>query len=297
MRHIIPISGKDSLATALVQLAKDESLGYEYVYNPTGAELPVVHDWIHSIEDKLDIKINIVSKPLEPIIESYGYWLPSPRKRYCTIESKIKPFVKWIGKKPTTVYYGIRADEERTGFDNSKYPNITPNYPLIDINFGLTDVLKLLNRHGLKPPTFFWPNLYKEVSKNFAIDLKETLPEFLFDTIFAWRSRANCYFCFNQRVYELVGLLQNEPEYFDKMQWYESQGTSKKNYHWRSGYPCSKIRENEDYYFQKHVKKTTKTIQRILDQEKQLVLFETDETDTNFYDVLSIKSCGLFCGK
>ena len=40
MRHIIPISGKDSLSTALVQLAKQPEIDYEFMFNPTGQELP-----------------------------------------------------------------------------------------------------------------------------------------------------------------------------------------------------------------------------------------------------------------
>lgn len=41
IRHIIPISGKDSLCTAIVQ-RQAEALEYEYLFNPTGSELPEV---------------------------------------------------------------------------------------------------------------------------------------------------------------------------------------------------------------------------------------------------------------
>ena len=40
MRHIIPISGKDSLATAISQRARFPDVPYEYVYNDTRMELP-----------------------------------------------------------------------------------------------------------------------------------------------------------------------------------------------------------------------------------------------------------------
>lgn len=50
MRHIIPISGKDSLATAIVQITRDPSLEYEFVFNPTGLELPPVFEWIDNVE-------------------------------------------------------------------------------------------------------------------------------------------------------------------------------------------------------------------------------------------------------
>lgn len=38
MRHIIPISGKDSAATALVQMAREPSLPYESDFAVLGAE-------------------------------------------------------------------------------------------------------------------------------------------------------------------------------------------------------------------------------------------------------------------
>jgi len=45
-RHIMPISGKDSLATALFQLAYEPDRPYEFMFNPTGAELPEVFTWL-----------------------------------------------------------------------------------------------------------------------------------------------------------------------------------------------------------------------------------------------------------
>ena len=50
MRHIIPISGKDSLATAIVQKRISPDIEYEYVFNPTGAELPEVFEWLDKVE-------------------------------------------------------------------------------------------------------------------------------------------------------------------------------------------------------------------------------------------------------
>jgi hypothetical protein len=53
IRHIIPISGKDSLATALTQIAKEPNIGYEFMFNPTGEELPEVFVWIEKVEKYL----------------------------------------------------------------------------------------------------------------------------------------------------------------------------------------------------------------------------------------------------
>jgi len=287
MRHIIPISGKDSLCTAIVQMTINPELNYEYVFNPTGAELPDVFDWLKKVEKKLNIKINYVGKNLEQIIKDYNYFLPNYRQRYCTRQAKIEPFVKWIGKDDATVYYGIRADENRQGFDNKTNPNITPSYPLIDAKIDLKAVYIILNKQDLKPPTFFWQRLFDEVQKDFPYPLDSILDEWQIDILFAWRSRANCYFCFNQKVSELVGLLEHYPDLFDKMEWYENQGGDKK-FCWRDGYPCEKIRINKDKYLKNHVKNTIQKINKL--RQQHLFIVDND-------DFMNMKSCGLFCGK
>ncbi len=115
MRHIIPISGKDSLATALVQLKLQPDLNYEYVFNPTGAELPCVFEWLDKVEKYLGKPIVKVGRDLLELIEDNNYFLPSRLARYCTRQCKIEPFEQWIGVDECTVYYGIRADENRGG--------------------------------------------------------------------------------------------------------------------------------------------------------------------------------------
>jgi len=156
MRHIIPISGKDSLCTAIVQTEYKPNLKYEYLFNPTGAELPEVFDWLENIEKTMGIEIARVGEDLEALIEINGFFLPSRRARYCTRQSKIEPMIKHIGKDNATIYYGLRADENRGGFDNSASPNIYPVYPLKDFGIGIKQVYRIINDRGLKPPTFFW---------------------------------------------------------------------------------------------------------------------------------------------
>ena len=67
MRHIIPISGKDSLTTALVVMNDThtlQKLDLEYIYNDTGAELPETYEWLSKVENQLGIKINRIGKDL-----------------------------------------------------------------------------------------------------------------------------------------------------------------------------------------------------------------------------------------
>ena len=297
MRHIVPISGKDSLATALVQLKNEPELDYEYVFNPTGAELPEVFEWIGKVETYLGKSIHQVGENLLELIEEYNYFLPNRNSRYCTRQCKIEPFEKWIGKEDATVYYGIRADEDRGGYNNAKYPNIVPNYPLKKYGLGIDQVYEVINEAGLKPPTFFWEEIYNAVCKRFGGEenIKSILKEWQIDFLFAWRSRANCYFCFNQMKREWVGLLTFHPELFANA---EKLETSESIYYWNGkNYPLSKIRERADIIKQKHIRKLIKTIQLIRSSKwKQESLFDL-ATEDGFNDFFKTTSCGLFCGK
>lgn len=289
VRHIIPISGKDSLCTAIIQRQRLE-VDYEYLFNPTGSELPEVFVWLKKVEDFLGAKINHVGRDLQEIIAGNNFFLPSRLARYCTRQSKIEPMLKYIGDDEAEVYFGIRADEDRKGFSNLWSPNISCNYPLKDAGIGIEDVYKIINQYGLKPPVFFWDRLYKSVKSAIGFDPKVTLPEWLFDSLFAWRSRANCFHCFNQRQYEIVGLWEHYPDLAEKALWYEKQGTSKGGYTWRER-PFDWYRDNSDAIFDNRVRKITYKIR----QFQQLDLF-SEQNDLDFINLFT-GSCGLLCGK
>jgi hypothetical protein len=291
MRHIIPISGKDSLTTAIIQTAR-ENHDYEYFFNPTGLELPEVFTWLDMIEKELDITIVRVGKPLKDIIKKYNYFLPSQQKRYCTRESKIEPMLEWIGKAPATVYYGIRADENRVGFNNSTSPNITPVYPLDIMGIDLRGVYLILNKYNLKPPTFFWEEIYQSVKAKLGYDPKPILPEYIFDMLFSWRSRPNCDRCYNQRYYEWVGLLEHHPDRFWEAESWEHKG-GEETYTWSSNQKSlQEIADESENHKAKRVKAIIKSIKKY----EQYNLFD-DEDRNKTFDVLAATSCGLFCGK
>lgn len=288
MRHVIPISGKDSLATAIAQRERQPELNYEYVFNPTGAELPEVFEWLERVEAYLGAPIVRVGEDLAMIIESYNFFLPNVRSRYCTREAKIEPFVKWIGGEAATVYYGIRADEQREGFNNQTSKNIIPSYPLQELGIGMRNVYEIINSKGLKPPVFFWQSVYDEVCRILGCDVRTKITEWEFDMLFSWRSRANCYFCFNQCRYELVGLLEHHPDLFDIAESYEYKGGDKP-YYWKHDYPMKKVRENAAQIKKKRIR----AICEVIASKMTKKLFD----DEGFIDVLEVKSCGLFCGK
>lgn len=289
MRHIIPISGKDSLCTALVQNRIAPELEYEYMFNPTGSELPEVFEWLKMVEVYLGKPICQVGENLLEIIEDKNFYLPSGQRRYCTFDAKIQPMEKWIGKDECFIYYGIRADEKRIGYVNNRYPNIVPKYPLVDEGIGISQVYSIINSHGLKPPTFFWDSVHKEVERQLGgFDIRSILSEWQFDMLFCWRTRANCFHCFYQKKYEWVGLYENAPDLFWKAEWYEHQVSE---YYW-----MGKDQPLKDLVPQveKVKKKRVRQIYAIIMQMRQGTIFSLE---SDLSDKLNQTTCGLFCGK
>lgn len=295
MRHIIPISGKDSLATAIVQAKLEPNLHYEYIYNETRMELPETYRWLKLVENTMGITIHRAGKNLEAIIYDQGI-LPSPRTRYCTRLSKIYPMLDYIGKDNATLYIGIRADEDRVGAKEEK--NTIVRYPLKEHKIGLQHVYALVEAANLMPPSFFWQRLYDAVVAAVqAKSLIEELPRWIFDRTFAWRSRPNCFMCFYQRRYEWVGLLEHHPKLFERSEAIEStvgngDGIRRDGGFFFIGedYPLSKIRANSKLIFNKRVA----AIAKWLLNHSQSELF----TDALIDDMeMAQKSCGLYCGK
>ena len=213
MRHIVPISGKDSGALLWELRRRSPDLPLEPMYNPTGAETPEVDAWLNRFAAAINLPIVRVGECLEAIIDEQGI-LPSMRARYCTRLAKIYPMEEWIGSDPAMVYFGIRADERRGGYVNPKKPNITPVYPLAAWGMGIDDVWRVLDDADLLPPSFFWPALYTMVADRlgaYADEVLSALHPLKHRQLFAGRSRMNCSFCFFQRAYEWIWLLETHP--------------------------------------------------------------------------------------
>ncbi len=290
MRHIIPISGKDSLATAIVQTAREPELPYEFMFNPTGQEYPVVDLWLEKVERYFDKPITRVGRNLKQIIAEQNWFLPSAQARYCTRLSKIEPMEKWLNKEPSTIYFGIRADEDRGGYDNSSSPHITPKYPLQELGINLQMVYQIVTVKDLKPPTFFWQTLWDYVTQTIpAEEIKGFLTEWQIDQLFAWRSRMNCFNCFFQRQYEWLGLLEHYPELFWECESWEHNVSE--YYFLGKNKPLTWLVENQDKVFNRKVDQTVKILAAMF--QGDLPFTEDDEQ----IDILSVTSCGLLCGK
>ncbi len=224
MRHIVTISGKDSAAAALVQLAREPDLPYEFVFCDVEMELPETYDWLARLESTFGIRITRIGKSLESVIAEQNM-LPSQNRRFCTKYGKVFPARDFIGGDEATQYFGIRADESDRQAGFSGMPNITPRYPLVECGIDLPGVYAVLGARDILPPTFFWQHLFDGVWRRLdsaGRNLVRALKPWDMAALFAWRSRANCYLCFYQRLYEWVGLLEHHPSLFDRAELIET---------------------------------------------------------------------------
>lgn len=287
MRHIIPISGKDSLTTAIVQKAHEPNLDYEYIYNQIGSEPPEIFAWLDKVEGYLDKPIARIGSNLEKIIYQQGI-LPTPRVRYCTRLAKIKAMREYMQGSEVTLYYGLRYDEpNRLGLSTDA--NETIRFPLREHKVTLPAVYSILRTLDLLPPMFFWNSMFRMVEKLLAEDsyLLKRIPVDLFYQWFAWRTRPNCYFCFFQRSYEWIGLWEHHPKLFYHAAKIESE-VGANGFTWVQDKPLPIIAENAQTIKRQRAREIVKMVY----QSTQMSLFADMPQDE-----LSITSCGVFCGK
>lgn len=287
MRHIIPISGKDSLTTAIVAKAHNPSIEFEYIYNATGAEPPEIFAWLEKATDYLKADIQVIGSDLTQIIYDTGM-LPSRNMRFCTRLSKIKPMLDYLGDGDMTIYYGLRADEpERAGLNPT--PNVTVRYPLRNHNIDIHAVYAILQSLDLMPPAFFWHDVYNRVVAKLGehAHLIERLPEHIYQQLFAWRTRLNCYYCPFQRQYEWVGLYEHHPRLFAIAQKVERE-VGADGYNWQQGHTLADLVNRRGKIKDKRAHQIFEYIMRL----RQLTLFDDMPVDE-----LTFTSCGLTCGK
>lgn len=283
--HVIPISGKAILATAIVQTRLHPEIDYTFIFNDTACELPEVYEWLDKVEKTLGWKIERIGEDLRAIIEresrkrESGCFLPSTQIRYCTKYAKIKPTDAYFGNKTTVRYYGIRADEERTGYIPTT-SNVLPVYPLKEVGIGLREVYLMLEALGLEPPTFEWQRLKEAVISELPEDDWIPIEKWQVFRLFAWRTRANCFFCFFQRLYEWLGLKEHHPQLFEEAKAYEKSG-----YSWNKDHPLSDF--DDSAFCEKVFNRRKNHLIKVLSgQAKEKLDSEIQGT-----------SCGLICGK
>ena len=207
--HILSLSGgKDS--TALAFFIKEnmpeifEKL--ELVFCDTECELPETYDYLNKIEVFLNKKIFQIKpeKSFEHLMTTSGY-LPSPIKRWCTVELKTKPFLNFIKNKKDGIIYlyiGIRADEifraKYNKYNNTKIKEI---YPFVDYGLIKNDIENLLKSTGINLPKYY-----------------------------EWSNRSGCYFCPFQTKKNWINLYKNHPDLFYKAKSYEDERNKNPNF-------------------------------------------------------------------
>ena len=284
------ISGKDSLATALVQLRREPSLPYELVHNEVGWDLPETLDWIQRVAESLGREIIRCGDDLTEICQEQNCLPLAGIRRFCTKYAKIKPLDNFLGKSAATIYFGLRADEpNRAGYDPPPWQTV--RYPLREIGYGIDDVWRTCDEAGLLPPAFHWPWMESRVRVLLADDqwLLDELPIWKRRELLAWRSRSNCDRCPYMRQYERIGLLEFHPDRFEDACRLEEKLCHRDEFTWVKGFRLRELIARGDAIKEQRAK----AIVRSLRTNQQSVLFADDP----LLDELAITSCGLLCGK
>lgn len=287
MRHIIPISGKDSLATALVQIAYNKNLPYEFFVNVVGKELPPFWSWLSLASEAIGAPIECIKSDLAAITAHHGI-LPSATVRFCTRDAKIAPMERWIGIEPATIYYGLRADEEqRQGYNGNG--RIIAKYPLREHKLDIFAVWAILEAKNLLPPAFIFYEVETAVKKRMGVDFEITkrLRPWHYNQLFSGRSRQfNCFDCFYMRRYEWSYMFLHWPEHFWRaVEIEETTGAS--DYTLIKDYPLRRFADTHEEI----VKRRAEAVTRALYKLAQMNIFE------EMPEELGMTSCGMFCGK
>ena len=207
--HILSLSGgKDSTALAFFMKENMPEIfeKTELVFCDTECELPETYDYLNKIEIFLDKKITWLrpEKSFEHLMATSGY-LPSPIRRWCTVELKTKPFEKFIKTKSngiTYLYLGIRADEMfRAEFGKYKNRNIKEIYPFVNNGLVKDDIENILKKTGINLPKYY-----------------------------EWSNRSGCYFCPFQTKKNWINLYKNHPDLFFKAKSYEDERNKNPNF-------------------------------------------------------------------
>lgn len=155
--HIVALSGgKDSTAMAL-RLHEVEPMAYNYVFTPTGDELPELFEHIKRLSQILGQRIYPISnKSLKQTIKEEDA-LPNFRMRFCTRIIKIIPYREFLSKlaqhAPVVSHVGLRHDEQgRAGMAYADMNGVEMDFPMRRWKWGEGDVWNYLGKMNVRIP-------------------------------------------------------------------------------------------------------------------------------------------------
>jgi len=187
--HVQALSGgKDSTALAIEFKRRHPEIPMNYVYTPTGDELPEMVAHIAFLQEYLGTEIIILTNgTLFSQIEQKAC-VPNFRMRWCTPALKLRPFGEFVEEvAPVIAYVGLRADEEdregtRPGGESAAIGTAcTILYPMREWGWTVDDVWACINQAGV------------------------VIPE-----------RTDCSLCFFQKLGEWYNLWKNHPDRWAK---------------------------------------------------------------------------------
>lgn len=217
-RHIVMLSGgKDSTALALYLRDRHPQRRFEYVFCDTHKELPETYEYLARIEAYLGQPIERLAshhreRGFDHYLKMHGYYLPSPKQRWCTRQLKIEPFEKHVGNDDAVLYVGLRADENRSGYISTK-ENIRAVFPFKEDGVDKAGVMRILEESGVGLPSYY-----------------------------EWRTRSGCYFCFFQQKGEWVRLRERHPDLYESAKRYEK---TDEGYTWQQGESLADLEKPE----------------------------------------------------
>lgn len=183
------------------------------VFTDPGMEDPRTYAMLDTLEQMTGREIVRLRGPTwEEALDANAWFLPWHRARWCTPTFKIRPFEAYVKGITVTSYIGLRADEEqRVGYLGDKGSNITPSYPLREMQMTRADVESMARQVGL-PPTGQW----------------------------------SCGCCPFKNVFLQVQMIEEFPETAEWMAWVEKEKQKRGagGYTWIQGYTMRQLIDN-----------------------------------------------------
>lgn len=158
-RYVLSYGGGVNSTALLIYLIKNKMPVHEVVFADTGNELPETYEYIEYFTDyisKHGLSLKIVKNRKGESLFDRCFRrkvIPSEVWRWCTRDFKIKPIHKFYKLLGGHIYQYIAIDyDEIRRMKDSKEPNITNLYPLIDAKIGRAECVKIIEAEGLKVP-------------------------------------------------------------------------------------------------------------------------------------------------